>query len=419
MSPLLIFRVSLASLGANKLRSGLTLLGIVIGVAAVISLMAIGQGVQQSITSNIESLGSNLLFVQPGEATSGGPGGGLGGGAGSAATLTLQDAYALDDPVFAPSVKAVAPEIRASGQVSAGRNNTFAQIYGVTPEYSEVRNFPVEEGDFIREGHLANNSQVAVLGQTINETLFGNRDSLGQPIRINGRQFEVIGVLESKGSSFFGNFDNQILVPITTAYYRISSQRTTHGEIGVDSINVQMPDIEAMDSGMRQVATVLRLRHQVTGEDDFIITNQRETIETLQETTNTFVVFLGAIAGISLLVGGIGIMNIMLVSVTERTREIGIRKAMGAKRRDILLQFMSEATLLSLGGGAAGVMAGATIARLLNGRPLLGSNAMQTSFSWDIALLALGVAAAIGLFFGIYPAMRAASLHPIDALRYE
>ena len=411
MNPLVTLRIALASLGANKLRSGLTLLGIVIGVGAVISLMAIGQGVQQSITSNIESLGSNLIFVQPGNSGQGGDGG--------AATLTLQDAYALDDPVFAPEVMAVAPEIRASGQVSAGRNNTFAQIVGVTPEYTDVRNFPVEDGSFITEGHMANYSQVAVLGQTINETLFGNRDPLGQPIRINGRQFEVIGLLKSKGSGFFGNFDNQILVPITTAYYRISSQRTTHGDIGVDSINVQMPDIDAMDSGMRQVATVLRLRHHITGEDDFIITNQRDTIETLEETTNTFVVFLAAIAGISLLVGGIGIMNIMLVSVTERTREIGIRKAMGAKRRDILLQFVSEATLLSLGGGAAGVIIGAAVAQLLNGRPLLGNNPMQTSFSWDIAILALGVSAIIGLFFGIYPAVRAARLHPIEALRYE
>ena len=415
MNPVTTFRIALVSLGANKLRSGLTLLGIVIGVAAVISLMAIGKGVQESITSNIEALGSNLIFVQPGDSNQGG----LGGGAGSAATLTLEDAYALLDPVFAPSVKAVAPEIRANGQVQAGRNNTFSQVVGVTPDYTEVRNAPVEKGDFITGGHVSNNSQVAVLGQTIKETLFGNREPLGEPIRINGRQFEVIGVLKSKGGGFFGNFDNQIMVPITTAYYRVSSQRTTQGDISVDSINVQMPDIEAMDSGMRQVATVLRLRHRITGEDDFVITNQRQTIETLEETTNTFVVFLGAIASISLLVGGIGIMNIMLVSVTERTREIGIRKAMGAKRRDILLQFITEATLLSLGGGGAGVIAGAAVAQLLNGRPLLGNNPLQTSFSWDIAFLALVVAAAIGLFFGIYPAMRAARLHPIEALRYE
>ena len=416
MNPIATFRVSLASLGANKLRSGLTLLGIVIGVSAVISLMAIGQGVQQSITSRIESLGTNLLFVQPGESVQQG---GLRGGAGSAATLTLEDAHALEDPVFAPAVRAVAPEIRASGQVSAGRNNTFAQVIGVTPEYTQVRNAPVEEGDFISQGQMNNYSQVAVLGQTMKETLFGNRDPVGQPIRINGRQFEVIGILESKGGGFFGSQDNQILVPITTAHYRVSSQRTTHGEFRVDSINVQMPGTSMMDEGMLQVATVLRLRHHITGEDDFIITSQQDTIETLEETTNTFVLFLGAIAGISLLVGGIGIMNIMLVSVTERTREIGIRKAMGAKRRDILVQFMSEATLLSLGGGAVGVLAGASVSRLLNGRPLLGNSPLETSFSWDIALLALGVSAAIGLFFGIYPAMRAASLHPIDALRHE
>jgi putative ABC transport system permease protein len=415
LSPWTTFLVALSSLGSNKLRAGLTLLGIVIGVAAVISLMAIGRGVQASITASIESLGTNLLFVRPGSATTGG----IGGGQGSAATLTLEDAYALADSPFAPSVGAVAPELRTSGQVVAGRNNTSTQIVGVTPAYEQVRNFPVQSGVFIQQGHLDHNSQVAVLGAAVAETLFGFRDPVGSPVRLNGRPFEVVGVLESKGAASFGNLDDQILVPITTAYYRLSSQRTTQGGVLVGTISVQMPDVADMDTGVQEVATVLRLRHRITREDDFTITSQQETIQTLEETTNTFVVFLGAIASISLLVGGIGIMNIMLVSVTERTREIGIRKAMGAKKRDIMLQFVSEATLLSLGGGAMGVLLGALLAWSLNGRTLLGNSPSQTAFSGDIALLALAVSACIGLFFGIYPALRAASLHPIDALRYE
>ncbi|MFQ6030578.1 MAG: ABC transporter permease [Dehalococcoidia bacterium] len=415
MSPWTTFMVALSSLGTNKLRAGLTLLGIVIGVAAVISLMAIGRGVQESITSRIESLGTNLLFVRPGALTSGG----VGGAQGSAGTLTLEDSYAIADSILAPSVKAVAPEIRSSGQIVAGRNNTSTSVFGVTPEYEKVRKFPVERGTFIQPGHLDNNSLVAVLGTVVSETLFGFRDPVGQPVRINGRQFQVIGVLEEKGAAAFGNQDDLVLVPITTAYYRLSSQRTTQGGVSVDNINVQMPDVSAMDAGLQEVATVLRLRHRITRDDDFTITSQQETIRTLEETTNTFVVFLGAIAGISLLVGGIGIMNIMLVSVTERTREIGIRKAMGAKKRDILLQFVSEATLLSLGGGGVGVLLGVLLSWVLNGRTLLGSSPTQTAFSGDIAILALAVSAIIGLFFGIYPAMRAASLHPIDALRYE
>ncbi len=416
MSPLATFRIALSSLGTNKLRAGLTLLGIVIGVSAVISLMAIGEGVQQSITSSLQSLGTNLLFVRPGAASQGS---GVFGGQGSAATLTLDDAYALVDPVFAPSVGSVAPELSTSGQVVAGRNNTSTQIIGVTPEYESVRNFPVASGQFITAGHVENSAQVAVLGSSIAEILYWFRNPVGQSIRINGRQFEVVGVLESKGGSFFGNLDDQVLVPITTAYYRLSSQRTAQGGVSVNNINVQVADVESIDSTVQEIATVLRIRHRITGEDDFTITSQQDTVETLEQATNAFIVFLGAIAGISLLVGGIGIMNIMLVSVTERTREIGIRKAMGAKRRDILLQFVSEATLLSLGGGGVGMLIGLGLASLLNGRNLLGGQPTQIAFSWDIAFLALAVSAAIGLFFGIYPAMRAASLHPIDALRYE
>ena len=414
MSLLTVIRTALSSLGSNKLRAGLTLLGIVIGVAAVISLMSIGRGAQQSITSRIESLGTNLLFVRAGASIHGG----VFDGQGSASTLTLDDAYDLLDPVFAPSVAAVAPELSTSGQVVAGRENTFTQVVGVTPEYQFVRNFPVASGQFILPSQVENRSEVAVLGSSIAETLFGFRDPVGQKVRINGRQFTVIGVLESQGGGPQGLFGDQILVPITTAYYRIASQRTAQGSVNVQTINVQVRSGGAMDDVVQEIATVLRLRHRITGEDDFTISSQQETIETLEETTDTFVVFLGAIASISLLVGGIGIMNIMLVSVTERTREIGIRKAMGAKRRDILLQFVSEATLLSLGGGGVGVLLGLVLSRLLDGRSI-GGQSFQTAFSGDIAILALVVSAAIGLFFGIYPASRAARLHPIEALRYE
>ena len=414
MSPLTILRTALSSLGTNKLRAGLTLLGIVIGVASVISLMAIGRGAQQAITSNIEALGTNLLFVRPGASSQGGVGGGLG----SAATLTLEDAYALVDPVFAPSVAAVAPELSTSAQLVAGRENTFTQVVGITPEYQSVRNFPLTSGGFITAGQVQNAAEVVVLGSGVAETLFGFRDPVDQTLRINGRRFTVIGVLESRGGGFLGIFDDQVLVPITTAYYRLASQRTAQGGVPVQTVNVEVTSGDAMDDALQEIATVLRLRHRITGEDDFTVNSQQETIEALEETTETFVIFLGAIASISLLVGGIGIMNIMLVSVTERTREIGIRKAMGAKRRDILFQFMSEATLLSLGGGGAGVLLGLVLSRLLDGRDLLGQS-FQTAFSGDVAMLALAVSAAIGLFFGIYPATRAARLHPIEALRYE
>ncbi|MCZ6867257.1 MAG: ABC transporter permease, partial [Chloroflexi bacterium] len=324
----------------------------------------------------------------------------------------------LLDPIFAPDVAAVAPELGTTGLVVAGRENTTTQIVGVTPQYESVRNFSVGSGQFISSSQVDNRSEVAVLGSQVSETLYGLRDPVGQTIRINGRQFTIIGVLESRGGTALGNQDNQVLVPITTAYYRLASQRTTQGDISVQSISVEVTGEEAIDDALQQISTVLRLRHRITGENDFIITSQQDVIETLEETTETFVVFLGAIAGISLLVGGIGIMNIMLVSVTERTREIGIRKAVGAKRRNILFQFVAEATLLSLGGGGIGVVVGLVLSELLDGRTL-GGQSFQTAFSGDIAVLALLVSVAIGLFFGIYPAMRAARLHPIDALRYE
>ena len=414
MNPMDTARSALTSLWASKLRSSLTVLGIVIGVAAVISLMSIGRGAQASITEMIQSLGTNLLFVQPGASSFGG----IFFGQGSASTLTLEDAEAIADSAAIPSVSAVAPELSTNGQLVYGRENTFTQVLGVTPEYVGVRNLELSTGGFISDGHVVNRSEVIVLGSFVSETLFGLRDPVGQTVKVNGRPFTIIGVLDSMGGGPFGLFDDQVLVPITTAYYRLASERTTQGDVTVNLISVQVQDESLMDQAEAQIATLLRLRHRVTGEDDFTINNQQDTLETLEETTDTFVMFLGAIAGISLLVGGIGIMNIMLVSVTERTREIGIRKAMGATRRDILVQFMAEAIVLSIGGGGIGVLAGVTLSRLIDGRTLFGQ-AFETVFSGDIVILALLVSAAIGLFFGIYPAMRAARQHPIDALRYE
>ena len=405
MTPYTIITTALASLGANKLRAGLTLLGIVIGVAAFITLMAIGRGSQASITERIESLGSNLLFVSPPFSFDDSSG------------LTLEDSAALVDPVFTPTVVDVSPEINTFAQIVYGRNNTSAQVVGVSPSYESVRLTPVASGQFIAQHHLDSRSTVAVLGSELAQQLFGSRDPVGQRIRMNGRQFTVIGVLESRGGTGIGQ-DFQALVPITTAYYRLSGQRTTQGGITVQSITVQVVDEESMDAATRQIDTVLRLRHRIAGESDFNIINQQDLIETVEETTETFVIFLGAIAGISLLVGGIGIMNIMLVSVTERTREIGIRKAVGAKRRDIMFQFVAEATILSIGGGGVGVLLGLVLSTLLDG-VTLGNQAFQTVNNGDIPVLAMIVSAGIGLFFGIYPAVRAARLHPIEALRYE
>ena len=405
MTPYTIIATALISLGANKLRAGLTLLGIVIGVAAFITLMAIGRGSQESITSRIESLGSNLLFITPPFSLD------------DSSALTLEDAAALVDPVFTPAVVDVAPEINTFAQIVYGRLNTAAPVVGVTPSYESVRMTPVESGQFISQGHLESRATVVVLGAEVAQELFGLRDPVGQKIRMNGRQFTVIGVLKSRGGTGIGQ-DFQAYVPITTAYYRLSAQRTTQGGVTVHGITAQVVDEDSMDAATRQIETVLRLRHRITGESDFTIVNQQDIIETVEETTETFVIFLGAIAGISLVVGGIGIMNIMLVSVTERTREIGIRKAVGAKRRDILLQFMSEATILSLGGGGVGVLLGLVLSTVLDG-VTLGNQAFETVTTGDIPVLALIVSAAIGLFFGIYPAVRASRLHPIEALRYE
>ena len=403
------------SLGANRLRAGLALLGIVIGVTAVVTLMSIGRGVQEEITASIEALGTNLLLVSSGRTPFARPR----GGPSVVKPLTMADAEALVDPVMTPSVKAAVAELRTSGQIAAGGNHTGADIVGVTSEHLEVRDRSMQSGVFISPAHVSNRAEVVVLGSAMAEALFGFRDPVRQPVRINGRRFVVIGVLEPQSEVFFGQFDRQVFVPMTTAFYRLAAQRTRGEGITVEQIFVQARSSDVVDEAMKEVRTVLWLRHRITEEDDFIVSSQQDAIEALAGAANAFVIFLGAIAGISLLVGGIGIMNIMLVSVAERTREIGIRKAMGAKRRDILLQFMFEAILLTLAGGAVGVVMGLAVSKLVSGVSLGEGVTLQTVFSGDIAALAMTVSVAIGLFFGIYPASRAARLHPIEALRTE
>ncbi len=418
MNPLDILITALTSLTANKLRASLTLLGIVIGVTAVIVLVSMGRGVQTSITSQFEGLGANLLTVTPGSTEGDGFGAFFGGG-GDESTLTLEDAYALRDSPYAPSIIGVAPEISSSAQMVYGRNEDWTQIAGVTPEYETVRNYTVATGDFISHKHVEDAASVAVIGAGISEFLFGYRNPVGQTIKLNGKPFTITGTLESR-EGLFDFLDERVVVPITTAHYRIDPRLNDQGEISVDSINVQAASVEAIESAKDEISSILRLRHRITDEDDFTVSAQQDAIAAITDATQVIVVFLGSIAGISLLVGGIGIMNIMLVTVTERTREIGIRKAMGAKRRDILFQFMAEASMLSFTGGLIGLSLAYGIVSLISGQPIFGEDSeFVITVTPDIALLASAVSIGIGLFFGIYPAISAARLHPIEALRYE
>ena len=414
MNPFDIITTALRSLISSKLRSGLTLLGIIIGITAVTVLMSIGRGVQESITASIQSQGTNLLFVQPGFSES--------SARDSVSGLTLQDAEALIDPALAPSVKAVAPQINTWSQIVAGREYIGAQVIGVTPDYAPVRNVSVESGQFITPAHIRGNSEVAVVSATVANWLFPARNPVGEYIRIDGRQFLIVGKLKDAGTSFFGSAD-QVFVPITTAYYRLSSERTAQGSIRVDSIDVEATSSETIDAAKLEIASILRLRHRITDMNDFEIDTLQELLNALNQIIAVMALFLGTIAGISLLVGGIGVMNIMLVSVTERTREIGIRKAMGAKRRDIMLQFITEAIFLTTSGGIIGLLISLALSPLTNLVVNLAGDGLASSggiaFRSDVALLAISVSASVGLLSGIYPAMRASRMHPIDALRYE
>lgn len=400
---------ALESLNGNKMRSGLTILGIVIGVAAVIAMLGIGNGAQDTILGSINDIGTNILFVFSGNDQA---------DVRNARPLTEKDAEALADPFAAPSVLAVAPVVQSQGEVSAYGEQGNVSVSGVVPVHQQVRNETLTEGEFIDETQLLGYASVAVIGPDTAEAYFGRRAGVvGETIRINGQPFRVIGVLGSKGGGMTGSSDDRILVPLTTAQSRLK-RSSTAGE--VDTIFIQAVSAEAVPQAAEEATQILRTRHRTAiGEDDFTVYSQEDFVNTASTITGVLTVFLGGIAAISLLVGGIGIMNIMLVSVAERTREIGLRKALGARKRDILTQFLAESSLLSLLGGLVGVLFGWLIALAIEQVSIALGSPFNTSISLDSILLATLFSAAVGLFFGLYPANRAASLEPVEALRYE
>ena len=408
-------RIALRGLAANKMRSILTMLGIIIGVGAVIALLSVGHGFEHYITQQFEGLGTNLLFVFPGRMDE--SSGGQQISTQRIQPLTMGDVKALADPFLVPDVVAVAPEYGRSGNAVRGKRDKYVSISGVTPEMEGTRNFKAVLGEFISQEQVNGRSRVAVLGATVAQEMFDETEyPIGQTIKLNDVPFKVVGVLEKKGGGGFGSQDDIVMIPLSTAQTRLFSADSVRGDLVVSDINVQVVSQDKMDAVADRITEVLRERHRISfkDDDDFTVISQADMIQVFGQFTAVFTTVLGSIAGISLLVGGIGIMNIMLVSVTERTREIGIRKAVGAKRRDILLQFLVEAMVLSMLGGFVGIGLGYVASALLAN--LVQLNTMVTL---DAILLATSFSAAVGLFFGIYPATRAARLNPIDALRYE
>jgi putative ABC transport system permease protein len=397
--------IAFQGLGANKMRSVLTMLGIIIGVAAVIAMVSIGMGVQDKVASSIAGLGSNLIIVSPGAASAGGSR----QAAGSGITLTEKDAQAIGREIA--GVSAVAPTVSRQYQAVFGNQNWTTSIQGSTPELVAVRSFSLEEGSFFTTSDVETRARVAVLGKTVADNLFGGIQPVGQTIRINNAPFRVVGVLESKGQSAGGmDQDDAIIVPLTTAQERLM------GITYIQGINVQAVSTDAIDQVQTDITALLRARHHLSGNtpDDFTVRNMVAVMETASETTGTITLLLANIAAISLVVGGIGIMNIMLVSVTERTREIGIRKALGARYADILLQFLIEAVVIGVTGGMIGIALGIGASYVIS--MLAGWNTVVSS---SAIVLSFGFSVLIGLFFGIYPARKAALLDPIEALRYE
>jgi putative ABC transport system permease protein len=397
-------------LRTNKMRSALTILGIVIGVSAVVFLVSFGKGHQENITSIFENMGANAIYVTGVSMRQG-----MTGGTGS---LTVEDAEALLDPYKAPSIEAVAPLIEKMAKVQYENEIVTTDVTGITPDILKMTSYPISSGDFISEADLRRRESVVVLGYQTAIDLFGDQDPVGETIRVAGRRFEVIGVLDKIGG-MMGGADDYVMIPLTTMQAKIVTQTSPRGR-PVQTIAVKATSPDEIDDATEQIVTILRQRHNIReGEDDdFTVVDMQEILNSMEQALGVFSVFLGSVGAISLVVGGIGIMNIMLVSVTERTREIGIRKAVGAKRRDILLQFLVESAMLSLSGGVIGLLFAVAGTLLVSGVEL-GGYTVKAPVSIDIVVAALSVAIGIGLASGAYPAFRAASLDPIESLRHE
>ena len=394
------------TLTLNKMRTGLAILGIVIGIGSVITLISLGQGSQQSIENQIQSLGSNLLTVSPSRQNNGG----VMGQSGGVTSLVLADAKAIEKNFSNTLVNKVSPEYSNRSQVVAGRNNSNVSVIGVYPTYAEIRKVIIDKGVFISDRDVSSMTKVAVLGPTTATDLFGEISPIGKAIKIGNQTLKVIGVTVSKGGSGFNNPDEMIYVPLTTA------QKQIFGRDNLTSIAVEAKTKEVMVQAQDEIGYLLLNQHKLNNptDADFTIMSQNDLLNTVSQVTGTLTALLGGIAAISLLVGGIGIMNIMLVTVTERTREIGLRKALGAKKKTIITQFLIESILLTFIGGVIGMIFGITVSFLI-------SKVMNLAYviSLSSIILAIGVSSLIGIIFGLYPARKAANLQPIEALRYE